>query len=172
MNPVLPTQSARLVPAVDGDLDRICALLWDRQVRRFLCDDTKLPKEHVAALIERSQASTTAIGLWCIETPGDGFVGVCGLQAPTFPTVDPQPFPAGALEPLIALDPRAWGRGLAEGAIAALAMHARSGGAPMLLAAVDEPNVRSRRLMTRCGFGEVDRVQGPAHMLVIYERRL
>jgi RimJ/RimL family protein N-acetyltransferase len=41
-----------------------------------------------------------------------------------------------------------------------------------LVAAVDEPNERSHRLMLRCRFSGIGRGPGPKHKLVFYERRL
>jgi RimJ/RimL family protein N-acetyltransferase len=44
-------------------------------------------------------------------------------------------------------------------------------GLTRIVAAVDEPNTRSRSLMERAGFAPTATVPGPLHPLVLYECR-
>jgi RimJ/RimL family protein N-acetyltransferase len=170
--PTLPAPGLTLVPARTGDIDRLCDLLWKAEVRRFLCDDRILPRDVVAGMMARSERlDAEALGTWMIEAAHDGFVGMAALQPVSEGVIDAGL--AGGVEPMIALYPRAWGRGLARQAIDALATHAGTAcQLECLVAAVDEPNARSHHLMRSCSFTEIGRGPGPKHRLVFYERRL
>ena len=170
MKPCLSLQGGRLRPAVAGDLDGLLRLLRGEAVRRYLCDDVVLPRETVAAMLARSaRLDPRGLGLWVIEQGRAGFAGIAGLQ-PVSAEAGAAPAMAGGVEPIIALDPGHWGRGLAGEALDALILHARASlGLPRLVAAVDRPNARSHRLMRRCGFTAMGRAPGPAHELVLYD---
>ena len=93
------------------DLDGLVRLLHEREVRRYLCDDTILPCETVAAMLAQSeQLEPHGLGLWVIEPALDGFAGIAGLQ-PVSAEAGAAPAMAGGVEPLIALDPKHWGQG-------------------------------------------------------------
>ena len=80
---------------------------------------------------------------------------------------------AGGIEPIIALYPEYWGQGLATEAMNSLIGYARvSLELSELVAAVDEPNTRSHRLMESCGFVPAGRTQGPANELILYRLQL
>ena len=173
MKPGLPIRHGRLRPATARDLDSLVALLHDEQVRRYLCDDTVLPRAAIADMLKRSaQLDPRGLGLWAIETGEVAFAGIAGLE-PVSPEVAAAPQMAGGIEPVVALDPAHWGTGLAHAALDALITHA---GGPLalsgLVAAVDRPNDRSHRLMQRCGFAETGRMPGPANDLILYTRAL
>ena len=170
MKPGLSMPNGRLRPAVADDLGSLVQLLHDKDVRRYLCDDTELPRKTVSEMLASSeQLDAQGLGLWVIEQGHMRFAGIGGLQ-PVSEEVAAAPAMAGGIEALIALKPEYWGRGLAVGALNTLIRYARvSLRLPRLVAAVDEPNTRSRQLMRRCGFEDVGRVAGPANELVLYE---
>lgn len=171
MKRCLPLSRGQLRPARADDLDGLVTLLHDSQVRRYLCDDTLLPRETVAEMLARSeQLDADGLGLWVIEH--GGFAGIAGLE-PVSAEAGAAPAMAGGIEPIIALAPGHWGQGLAGAALDALVLHARNTlGLSRLVAAVDQPNARSHRLMQRCGFTVMGTTPGPAHELVLYELTL
>ena len=155
------------------DLDSLERLLHDQAVRRYLCDDTVLPRETMAAMLARSdRLDTRGLGLWVIEHKREGFAGIAGLE-PVSTEAGATPAMAGEVEPIIALDPKYWQQGLAGQALDALILHARGSlRLSRLVAAVDQPNAHSHRLMRRCGFTATGRTPGPADELVLYELQL
>jgi len=169
MKPCLSMSRGRLRPAMADNLDGLVRLLHDEEVRRYLCDDIALPRETVAAMLARSeQLDSHGLGLWVIEPMREGFAGIAGLQ-PVSAAAGAAPAMAGGVEPIIALYPEYWGQGLAGGALDALIHHARGSlGLSRLVAAVDQPNARSHRLMQRSGFTAMGRTPGPANELVLY----
>ena len=177
MKPCLSIPGGRLRPARPDDLDNLLALLHDGAVRRYLCDDTILARETVAEMLARSnRLDPQGFGLWVIEDrredARDDFAGIAGLE-PVPTEVGAAPDMAGGVEPIIALDPKVWGKGLAGEALDALILHANESlGLSRLVGAVDRPNARSHRLMQRCGFTVMGRTPGPAYELVLYELRL
>ncbi len=162
----------RLRPARADNLDILVELLQDEDVRRYLCDDTVLPRKTVAEMLARSERlESRDLGLWMIEHSGD-LVGVAGLE-PVSAEMDAVPAMAGGIEPIVALNPAYWGQGLAREAMNALILHARQSlRLSHLVAAVDEPNARSHRLMEQCGFAPVGAAEGPANNLVLYRLKL
>ena len=173
MTPVLPIAGGRLRPATMHDLDRVLGLLHDETVRRYLCDEICLPRETVRDMLTRSETlAASGLGFWIIEQRPSGFSGIVGLQ-PVSTHVMKSPLVKDGIEPLIALQPTYIGRGLASAALRSVMRYAGTSLAlDRLVAAVDEPNERSRRLMQRTGFKEVGRLEGPAHELVLYECQL
>lgn len=173
MKQVLTLGQSLLVPATTADLEPVCGLLWDREVRRYLCDDEILARDFVAGLLARSEAlDERSLGLWRIESAADGLIGLCGLT-PVADWMEKYPAVAGGIEPVVALFPRFWGRGIASEALHALVCHAASTCAlARLVGCVDAPNRASRRMMTRCGFTETGTGQGPKYPAVFYEANL
>ncbi|MBF9050096.1 GNAT family N-acetyltransferase [Roseobacter sp. HKCCD9010] len=169
MKPCLSLPEGRLRPTEPGDLNAVLALLHDPDVRRFLCDDIMLPRATVADMLARSDTlAARGLGLWVIETSRGSVAGLAGLE-PVSAEIAVAADMAGKIEPLIAIDPAYWGRGLARGALEALIDYARDTlGLTELVASVDVPNHRSRQLMQRCGFTDHGRATGPAHGLVLY----
>lgn len=173
MKPHLSMRRGRLRPATSGDLGALLALLHDKDVRHYLCDNTILPRETVAGMLADSERlAARGLGLWMIEAPDGGLIGAAGLH-PVSDAMSAVPELAGAIEPIIALAPTSWGQGLAAEAVGALITCAQhSLGLAHLVAAVDEPNVRSRQLMLRCGFVPVGQMEGPANTLILYRLQL
>lgn len=169
----LHTSRLTLVPVEAGDEDDLCALLWDADVRRYLCDDALLPREAVRGTIRESLDPASISAFWRIEEAGGDGVGLIGLRTPTEPMRRLRAIGWRSLELVVALAPAHWGRGLAAEAIEAVAIEAKADGVTFaLLAGVDVPNARSHRLMRCCGFEELGRMQGTAHTIVVYERAL
>lgn len=159
----------RLRPATSGDLSALLELLHDKDVRRYLCDNTILPRETVASMLADSERlAVGGLGLWMIEAPDGGLIGAAGLH-PVSDAMSAVPELRGGIEPIIALAPTSWRQGLAAEAVGALITYARQSlRLAQLVAAVDEPNVRSRQLMLRCGFVPVGQTEGPANTLILY----
>lgn len=182
MPTALRTKRLRLVPVAVGDEDAICALLWQPEVRRYLCDDTLIPRETVQAWIADHCDPSSDTTLWHIlrsgtsegQQNGDAVnardrIGLVGLRAPMADATRLRAIGWRSLEVIIALDPVHWGQGFAADAIAAVADEARNSTVYSLLGLVDLPNERSHRLMQRCGFQELGRIAGPAHPLIVHE---
>lgn len=163
----------RLVPVQPADEDAICALLWHPDVRRFLCDDTLLPREDVRRSIAESLDPSSPTRLWRIRTADGTGIGLIGLATASVAAARLRPIGWRSLELTVALDPVHWGKGFAADAVEAVVRHAGEDGVTFaLLATVDEPNARSHALMRRSGFSELGRVPGPRYPLVVYERAL
>ena len=160
-------------PATADDLDSLVRLLHNEEVRRYLCDDSELPREAVAEMLARShRLEPQGLGLWVIEHMGEGFAGIAGLE-PVSAEAGGAPAMAGGVEPTIAIAPDYWGQGLAAQVLNALIYYARDAlGLSRLVGAVDRPNARSHRMMQRCGFAVLGKAPGPAHELVLYEMQL
>lgn len=175
---VLRTRRLTLAPVTVADIGTFSGLLWNAEVRRYLCDDQLIPREDVAAAIAESCDPTSITAYWRIERglPGTGDgppIGFAGLRPPSRDSLKLRAIGWRSLELIIALEPAHWEHGYAQEAVEAIAEGAgRDGVTFALVAAVDLPNERSHRLMQRCGFAELGRAPGPAHELVIYERAL
>ncbi len=168
-NPSLALAGFRLRPAQTRDLDEVKRLLHNDKVRRYLCDDTLLPDETVAAILDRSKTlAAQGLGTWIIEEYGDAVIGIICLE-PVSEIVGASALTKGGIEPTIALHPDVWGLGIASEALRAIITYsAETLGLPGLVAAVDEPNTASHNLLKACGFVEVGQTAGPAHKLRLY----
>ncbi|HSK40841.1 MAG TPA: GNAT family N-acetyltransferase, partial [Arenibaculum sp.] len=104
MQITLATARLRLDPLKASDLDRLVALLSEPGVRRYLCDGEILPREVVAALVDRSlELASSGLGLWGIEAEGSWWIGCVGLQPVSGAAMLACPDLAGEIEPVIAL---------------------------------------------------------------------
>ncbi|MCR9138311.1 MAG: GNAT family N-acetyltransferase [Alphaproteobacteria bacterium] len=169
MKPCLPFVGGQLRPMQIAHRDHVTRILRHRDVRRFLCDDRQVSREEVTEMLKSSEnLEDRGLGLWIIETGHTTVAGVIGLE-PVSEILATIPGMAGQIEPVIALDPRHTGGGLATRALNRLISHARTSlQLSGLVAAVDEPNHRSHRLMRRCGFKSTGHADGPAHRLALY----
>jgi ribosomal-protein-alanine N-acetyltransferase len=170
MLPDLVTERLRLVPLTEADLDRLHDLLTQPGVRRYLCDDAVLERAQVERLRQEAAGyEPEGLGLWSVLTAQGTWIGIIGLQPVSGEAARAFADFAGAVEPMVALRPEAWGRGYAEEALRRAADYAfldlRQG---RLVALVDEPNVRSRGLLERVGFGVVGTGPGPKFPLRAY----
>ena len=167
----LHTRRLSLVPVVAGYEDQVCELLWHQDVRRFLCDDSLLPRETVRQSIGESSDPSSGTSYWRMATQADAFIGLVGLRPPSTASLALRAIGWRSRELIIALDPRWWGQGLASEAVGAVAdLAGRDGVTFALVGCVDAPNIASHRLMQRCGFHELGRAPGPRHELIVYER--
>lgn len=161
--------AGHLRPIADADIDRLERLLHEPDVRRFLCDDTCLPRQAIEDILETSsRLDSDGLGLWAIETETHDLAGVVGLM-PVGGTLADLPAMRGGIELTIAVGSRFWGRGIARSTLKVLIAHARNDlHVSELVAAVDEPNERSHHLLQDCGFQPMGKAPGPAHELVLY----
>jgi RimJ/RimL family protein N-acetyltransferase len=143
------TPRLRLRPVTAHDAAALHALWSLPDVRRFLWNDVMPSPAHVRAACRTSRASwRRGWGLWIMEHAGEdgGSPGFCGFRTAAWER---------AVELVYALDPAAWGRGLAtEAAGAALAYVFGEGILPRVVAAVDVPNEASIRVLRRLGMTE------------------
>jgi RimJ/RimL family protein N-acetyltransferase len=156
--PVLTTERLELRPFRLEDGEALHALFTDADVRRWLLDDTVVPRGWVDEEIAESEARFAAGGggLWALrEPPAESLIGFVGFR----PFFEP-----AQMQLLYALLPAAWGRGLAtEAATAATAYAFDTLGFEEVRAATDTPNTASIAVLERLGFREWTRSEeGPA----------
>ncbi|MFM1815208.1 MAG: hypothetical protein RLZ98_1903 [Pseudomonadota bacterium] len=173
MKPVFAAAFGSLRPAVMADTDALVELLHDPDVRRYLCDDVLVPRSFVEEKLEASLAlDAEGLGLWILDKPGAGMIGIAGLQPASWKAPH-LALPEPAIEILIALFPAHWGRGIASSAVRTLIDYAASGCClSRIVAAADAPNERSHRLLSRSGFRVLGTTPGPAHENLVYDLTL
>lgn len=170
--PTIETARLRLRPAGDGDVDALWAQWTDPDVRRYLWDDRTIDRDEAEATVRALGAlAGEGLGLWCLEAAGaeaDAPLGCAGL-VPVDAAAQYEPSLAGMVEPLVALVPAAWGRGLAAEALDALVLHAfQVLGLPALAGVTDVPNAASDRMLRRAGFVPFAERPGPRYRLRMY----
>jgi [ribosomal protein S5]-alanine N-acetyltransferase len=159
---ILHTDRLLLRPAEPSDVDALWALWTHPDVRRYLWDDEAISRERAAqAVFSLRQTSALGLGLWTmqlgLEAPLIGCAGLRGTET------------VGLIEPLVALHPTAWGRGLATEGLGVMLRYAfQQLKRHRLVATVDQPNARSHRLVQRLGFGPSGDTDGPHHRVVHY----
>lgn len=134
---IVETDRLRLRPATDDDVDALHRIWTDPDVRRYLWDDTVIPRETAADVVAASDADwrERGYGLWVVEEKGTP-IGFAGFRS------SEEALP----ELLFGFLPQWWGRGLATEAVrAALDFIGHCWGA------TDVPNAASARLMERVG---------------------
>jgi len=171
--PCLALAGFRLRPARAHDLSAVKQLLHNEKVRRYLCDDTRLPDETVAAILQRSETlAARGLGTWIIEEQSGAMLGIICLE-PVSEIVSASALTKNGIEPTIALHPDVWGLGIASEALRAIITYAAEIlGLSDLVAAVDEPNSASHHLLKACGFAEIGQTTGPTHTLRLYRLSL
>jgi RimJ/RimL family protein N-acetyltransferase len=177
VQPDLTTARLRLVPVQSSDVDALWALWTYPDVRRYLWDDREISREQAAATVEECGAfAARGLGLWLLIAPAhessrhpmSAPIGCAGLL-PVGTAADHEPRLAGLIEPLVALTPRAWGRGYAQEGLGALLEYAATSlGLVRLAAVTDVPNVASDRMLRRAGFTVLSEVPGPKYRLRTY----
>ncbi len=169
MIPTLTTQRLALRPARTDHLDALHAIWADADVRRFLFDDEPITRERAQAVLADCLDAPDGLGLWSVS-PRDheSIIGCVGLL-PAGAAAEYDASLAGAVEPLAALAPSAWGQGYAtEALVAAVGYGFAALGLPAMAAVVDVPNAASHRLVERLGFAPTGECDGPAHRLRTY----
>ena len=162
---VLSSPRLELRPLEPSDTSRLLELLRKPDVRRYLLDDSLVERDWVESLVERSRATFAegTWGLWGLRRHDRdellGFAGFCVFSGD-------QP------ELIYALDPDAWGRGLAEEAARTVCSHALGRlGWESVEGSTDPPNRASMRVMERIGMMPRGAAKRDGHDLVFYELR-
>jgi RimJ/RimL family protein N-acetyltransferase len=176
MLPELVTERLALRPCADDDLDQLWTLWTDPDVRRFLWDDRAITREEAAATLADCRAlEPDGLGLWMMAPRADPPRGDapraigCAALLPVTTAAEFEPRLAGLVEPLIALDPGAWGQGFAVESLMALRAYATDQlGLRRLAGVTDVPNVASDRMLRRAGFTILGECDGPRHRLRTY----
>ena len=129
-------------------------LCTDEHVRRYLLDGNVVERDWALAEIATSSAlfDTHGVGLWLVRDDAGALLGFCGFRV--FETMGPNP------QLLYAFPKRNTGRGHATRACAWMLERAHENGWTRVDAAVDEPNVKSIRVLERNGFVPCGRVPG------------
>ncbi|NNL66503.1 MAG: GNAT family N-acetyltransferase [Myxococcales bacterium] len=157
------TERLKLRPVAPADGAALEALFADPVVRRWLLDDTIMPRAWIDEVIAQSEADFAArrCGLWRVgAAEGDALVGVVGYRDFFEPPV---------FEILWLLHPDHHGQGLAEEAVRAALRHGfEAGGLDPIRASTDAPNEASIRLAGRLGFQETGREPGPGGDTIHY----
>ncbi|HEX4936263.1 MAG TPA: GNAT family N-acetyltransferase [Gemmatimonadaceae bacterium] len=188
MIPLLRTPRLLLRPAAPGDLDPLWHLWTDPDVRRYLWDDRTVDRDEASATLHSLLAmAEEGLGLWIVEprlttsaasttddqpstalAPAGTVIGCAGLY-PTSTTAEYEPAIAGMLEPLVALGPAWWHRGLATETLSAVLAYAfQTLGVDALAGVTDVPNVASDRMLRRVGFVPFSEGNGPRYRMRNY----
>lgn len=170
--PQIPLEEYKLVPISMGCLDAVCELLWEAEIREFLCDNVKLPKDVIQTFIEQSiQTDDRGQGLWGIQD-GAELLGIVGLRVLDIEVagVISEKHP---LETMVAITRAAWGRGIAWRALEEVHEFARlSLGLSCVFAVIDEPNLRSRKLFEKLEYVELTDVTASDGAIIVYKKML
>ena len=139
------TARTTLRPVTPDDVPALHALWIDPAVRKYLWDDTIIPRERAAEVVAASDDDFAAhrFGLWAVhETATGDWIGFCGFRSSE----------ADEVELLYGIWPRHWGRGLVTEAARALLSYAFvTLGVTEVVAATDVPNLASVRVLERLG---------------------
>jgi ribosomal-protein-alanine N-acetyltransferase len=143
-----PIETARLSlrPFTSGDIDALHALWMDPNVRRYLWDDTVVPRALAAEVVERAVASAAASGpgMWSVMLRGlPLLIGFCGFRH-----IEQTP----DIELLYGFYSEFWGQGFAtEASFAALEYGFDTRLFERVHARTDTPNGASIRVLERLG---------------------
>jgi len=146
---LLETRRLRLRRFGPDDLDRLVELDSDPEVMRYITYTVPTPRAvYEDVILPRwfaIYAQTPELGYWAAEDrEGGEFLGWFHLR--------PDRFDAGEQELGYRLARAAWGRGLAtEGALAVVEHGFARVGAPKITARTLSANLRSQRVMRKCG---------------------
>ena len=148
--PNLLTERLSLSPFEDVDVSELHELFVGAEMRRYLLDDTVVPRAWVEEEVAGSRArfaQDTTCGLWsCRLGEAADIVGFVGFR----PFFEPP-----ELQLLYGFTPAVWGRGLAtEAAAAAIAYGFDALGFDEVRAATDTPNAASIAVLRRLGMQE------------------
>jgi ribosomal-protein-alanine N-acetyltransferase len=152
---------------VASDAGVLHAIITDDHVKRYLCDGQTLPLAWAVEAIEASDRLFEArgVGLWLVFEPAAGApIGFCGFV--TF-----EGFEAFGGEPqlIYALREAGAGKGYATEAAEASIRYAREhAGFTEIVAAVDEPNGASIRVLEKLGFARCGEVPGAFGAMLLF----
>ncbi len=166
---VLTTERLLLRPVASADEEELHALFLEPEVARYLLDGERVSREWVRAEIEasRKRFMEHGCGLWAgrLGSADEPILGVFGFR----PFFDPD-----ELQLLYALTPSAWDRSLATEGARAVVRYAFEGlDFSEVVAATDEPNGASIRVMERLGMTRWKEEDGEPSATITYrlERR-
>ena len=146
---LLETARLRLRRFTKDDVDHLVTLDSDPEVMRYVTYGVPTPRslyeEVILPRVLGAYEQTPLLGIWAAEIKSDGgFVGWFHLR--------PDRFDAGEQELGYRFARSAWGRGYAtEGSRAVIAHGFTQAGAPKICARTLAANLRSRRVMEKCG---------------------
>ncbi len=147
-----------------SDLERFYELVRDDHILRFLLDGQIMSLEWCTQIVESSsaEAARSGLGMWLLyereRVEPLGFAGYLRFDGPDSP-----------LQLMYALRAAHTGRGYAREAAVALIDFAREHCAQGdIVAAVDEPNVASSKVLTRLGFQSTGSVPGAFGRMLQY----
>jgi ribosomal-protein-alanine N-acetyltransferase len=160
MNLILETQRLILKPIAKSDRDTLQAILTDRYVRKYLCDDEIWSLQQVEEMLDKSQKhfEEEKFGLWFVETKSDctprsakgdretiGFVGLWYFFGEKQPQL------------AYALLPQATKKGYATEAVNKIVEYSFNElGYKYLIASCDRPNIESQKLAERIGMKKIE----------------
>lgn len=141
------TSRLKLSPYSTEDLDALHRIFIDPQVRKYLCDDSMMPREWVATEIENNTKcfEQHGFGQWSIFLKDTSeLIGFCGFRF--FYDNSPE------LQLLYGLLPQYWGKGLATEATEAMIQYGFTEHKfEQIISATDLGNIASARVMERVG---------------------
>ena len=162
---VVAPRSSRLIyrRLSSADVEPFHTLCLDSHLKRYLLDGVDLPREWVVEAVTLSDRlfNSDGVGLWLVERDGV-CIGFCGFRV--FEELGPEP------QLLYAFAGVHVGRGYATEAASAMLVQTRRLGWFRVLAAVDQPNVASMRVLEKSGFVCCGRVPGHFGHTVLFER--
>jgi ribosomal-protein-alanine N-acetyltransferase len=157
------TRRLLLKPLTEAETDALHRLFTDPDVRRYLLDDTVIPRSQAVEFIQKSLHlfESTGYGLWGAYPPSGGaLMGMGGFWHFHEP---PQ------LELIYALHPSRWGRGLATELARALIRYGfEELGFERIQASTDTPNKASARVMEKAGMTFEERKTEAGRETVFY----
>ncbi|MEK7469551.1 MAG: GNAT family N-acetyltransferase [Planctomycetota bacterium] len=163
--PALSTSRLLLSPASTGDAQGLQSIWNESEVRKYLWDDKPVSIELAREVVDAGNLAfrERGFGLWCVNLTHSGVLaGFCGLRG--FGD-------AGEIEILFGLGPSRTGQGYATEAVKAVLAHGFGACAlPEIWGRVDEPNVRSIKLLERVGMTR--RRTGPGKRFPLLEYAL
>ena len=166
MNLIVTTERLRFQPLGTDDLHAMHALWTEPGVRRFLFDDEVISREQAAEEIEDSaeRFRASGCGLWGARLRQETkLIGFSGYR----PFFDPP-----QLQLLFGFHPDHWSKGLAtEAARAMIRLGFERLGLDLIVAAADEPNAASLRVMEKAGMFFDSRVSINGLATVFYTLR-
>ncbi len=142
----IETARLQLRPLAAEDLDAIHGIWVEPEVRRYLWDDERIPRERAEAVLAGSVESfeSRGFGNWAVIHKENGeLIGFCGFRS-----LEDEP----EIELLYGISTPYWGMGLAtEAARAAIRYGFEEVGFDRILGITDTENLASRRVLEKIG---------------------